>query len=76
VALKRLATETSYIQHVLEDTLEEASEFGVFCALQESITRSEERQQEKIKIRLKFVRWKGHKDCNIVLQRDGEVHPS
>ena len=48
--LKLLSTEVSYVQSVLEETLEEVEESGTFLALRESVAKSRERNKEKNEI--------------------------
>ena len=48
--LKLLSTEVSYVQSVLEETLEEVDESGTFLALRESVAKSRERNKEKNEI--------------------------
>ena len=50
-SLRRLAIETSYVQRVLEDTLDEINEDGTYASLTESVAKSRERDREKKKIR-------------------------
>ena len=48
--LRLLSTEVSYVQSVLEETLEEVDESGTFLALRESVAKSRERNKEKNEI--------------------------
>ena len=50
MALKILSTEASYVQSVLEETLEEVEESGTFLALDESVAKSRERNKERNEI--------------------------
>ena len=50
--LRLLSTEVSYVQSVLEETLEEVEESGTFLALRESVAKSRERNKEKNEIGL------------------------
>ena len=57
--LRLLSTEVSYVQSVLEETLEEVEESGTFLALRESVAKSRERNKEKNEIGLVINNNKG-----------------
>ena len=48
--LRLLSTEVSYVQSVLEETLEEVHDSGSYLALKESVAKSRERNKEKNEI--------------------------
>ena len=48
--LRLLSTEVSYVQSVLEETLEEVQDSGSYLALKESVAKSRERNKEKNEI--------------------------
>ncbi len=45
--MRLLSSEASYVQSVLEETLEEVQECGTYMALKESVSKSEDRMKEK-----------------------------
>ena len=45
--LRLLSTEVSYVQSVLEETLQEVEESGTHLALKESVAKSRDRNNEK-----------------------------
>ncbi len=49
MALRLLSIETSYVQSVLEETLDEIEETGTFTALIESVTRSRDRNKARLR---------------------------
>ncbi len=49
-SLRLLSTEASYVQSVLEETLDEMTEAGTHLALNESVAKSRERMKEKTEI--------------------------
>ena len=46
MALRLLSSEASYVQSVLEETLEETIDSGTFMSLKESVSKSRERNTE------------------------------